>query len=112
MGAPSPAVQPGRFGAKDGRLSTGSQAMGGPAGCGDLGPRGRTTQVADDGAAYAYGLLLGQGSSEDVTPLTGTTPAHGRTSVSVCRPGAEPRRPVEGVCERCRVPRRSVPRLR
>ena len=70
MRAPSPTVESRRSDAKDGRLSTVSQAMGGAPRRGDLGPCGGATQVGGDGAAYADGLLLGEGISEDVEPLT------------------------------------------
>ena len=62
---------------ENGRLSIGSEAMGGAARCSDLGPGGRAPQVTDDGAADADGLVLGQRRSEEVAPLTGASPMVG-----------------------------------
>jgi hypothetical protein len=42
--------------------------------CSDLGPAGRATQVTDNGAADADGLVLGQRRSEEVAPLTKASP--------------------------------------
>jgi hypothetical protein len=54
-----------------------SQAMGGAPRCGDLCPSGFAAQVANEGAAYADGLLLVEGSSEDVAPIAWASPSNG-----------------------------------
>jgi hypothetical protein len=56
---------------ENGRLSIGSEAMGGAARCSDLGPGGCAPQVINDCAADADGLVFGQRRSEEVAPLTG-----------------------------------------
>jgi hypothetical protein len=86
---------------ENGRLSIGSEAMGGAARCGDLGPGGRATQMTNDGAANADGLVLGQRRSEDVAPLTGASPTGGGALNShapqcTSRTG-QPERPLAGV---------------
>jgi hypothetical protein len=73
MRAPRP-VKSRRSDAKDRRLSADGQTVGGAARRGDLSPCGGAAHASNDGAAYVDPVLLDQGSTEDVAPLTGATP--------------------------------------